>query len=110
MFLSTLDDHGAAPALVKSLAFSEARLKMIAENVANATTPGYRAKQLDVSAFRTSLRRALDDRGTNLDKPLLVESGQQVRTDREGYLQVSPVEKPVENLLFHDGTNFSIEQ
>ena len=51
------------PALVKTLAYNEARLRMIAENVANIHTPGYRTKQLDVRGFQSSLRRALDARG-----------------------------------------------
>lgn len=110
MFLSSITEQGAAPALVKSLAFDEARLKMIAENVANAETPGYRAKHLDVAAFRSSLREALEARRGDPAKPLDVSAGREVRTDMQGNLQVVPSERPVDNLLFHDGTNVSIER
>ncbi len=98
------------PALVKSLAFDEARLKVIAENVANAETPGYRAKQLDVAAFRSSLRDAMEARRNDPTAPLEVRAGDEVRTDAQGYLRVTASEKPVENILFHDGTNVSIER
>ena len=47
MFISTITDRGAKPALIKTMSFTEARLRMIAENVANMETPGYRAKRLD---------------------------------------------------------------
>ena len=59
MFLSNVTDGGPTPALVKTLAFNEARLKMIVENVANLQTPGYRAKQLDPKAFQHALQEAL---------------------------------------------------
>ena len=98
------------PALVKTLAFNQARLKMIAENVANSETPGYRAKQLDVKAFQQALREALETRQGNLRRPLTVRSGREVTTDEHGVLTVTPSERPVENVLFHDGTNMSIER
>jgi len=110
VFLSNVTDSGPTPALVKTLAFNEARLKMIAENVANLQTPGYRAKQLDPKAFQHALGEALASRGDDPRKPLVVNSGREVSTSDRGDLRVTPTEKPVENVLFHDGTNFSIEQ
>jgi flagellar basal-body rod protein FlgB len=110
VFLSTVTDHGATPALVKTLAFTEARVKMIAENVANAQTPGYRTKQLDVHGFQRALREALDARGRDPQKPFVVKNGREVTTDEGGLLRVTPSERPVHNILFHDGTNVSIER
>jgi flagellar basal-body rod protein FlgB len=110
MFLSTITDRGAAPALVATLAFQETRLRMIAENVANMATPGYRAKQLDVRGFQAALGTALEARGGDPAKPLAIRAGDQVRTEPSGMLRVTPVVKPVENVLFHDGTNLSIER
>jgi len=110
MFISSMTDRGATPAMVKMLAFNEVRLKTIAENVANIQTPGYRAKQLDAAAFQRSLREALDARARDPNKPFDVRSGDEVRTDPQGFLRVNPSEKPVDNILFHDGTNSSIER
>ena len=110
MFLSTLVDRGATPAIVQSLAYNEARLQMIAENVANIHTPGYRTKQLDARAFQQALRKALDTRGSDPGKPFVVNVKGEVSTGRGGRLQVTPAETPVENVLFHDGTNMSIER
>lgn len=110
MFFATLTETGAAPAVEKTLVFSQARLRMIAENVANIHTPGYRAKQLDTRGFQRALRRALDARGSNPNAPFLVNAGNEVKTDRRGSLQVTPSLRPVENVLFHDNTNFSIER
>lgn len=110
MFLSSVTDRGAVPALVTTLVYNQARLKMIAENVANIHTPGYRTKQLNTQAFRQALREALDARGDDPSRPLVVNAGDEVQTDRQGRLRVRPTEKPAENVLFHDGTNISIER
>lgn len=110
MFLADVTERGATPALVKTLAFGEARLKMIAENIANAQTPGFRAKQLDVRGFQRALDVALDARKADPARPFAVESGQEVRTTETGGLKITPSERPVDNVLFHDGTNVSIER
>jgi flagellar basal-body rod protein FlgB len=98
------------PALVKTLAFNEARLRMIAENVANAHTPGYHAKQLDVMGFQQALGEALEVHRGDPSRSLIVERGREVTTDAKGSLRVTPSEKPADNVLFHDGTNVSIER
>ncbi len=110
MFISNLTDRGATPALVKTLAFNEARLSVIAENIANSNTPGYKAKRLDAAAFQRSLRSALDARGSDPNKPFVIDTGREVRTDARGFLRVTPTEQPVESILFHDGTNMSLER
>lgn len=110
MMLSSISDHGVAPALVKTLSYNEKRLSMIAENVANIHTPGYRAKHLDVRAFQSALRDALHVRGGDPGKPLRVNGGREVQTDAQGNLLVKPSERPPRNVLFHDGTNISLER
>ncbi len=92
------------------LAFNESRLRMLAENVANIHTPDYRAKQLDTKAFQRSLREALDARARDPKGPFVVQAGQEVQTDEQGYLHITPSQRPAENVLFHDGTNLSIER
>lgn len=109
MFLSELTDRGPTPALVGTMVFTQARLRTIAENVANAHTPGYRAKQLDARAFQESLREAIARRGLRGTKPLELR-GREVQTRGDGGLRVTPSEKPVDNVLFHDGTNLSLER
>ncbi len=110
VFLSTVTDRGATPALLKTMSFTESRLRMIAENVANMETPGYRTKQLDTRAFQSALRAALDARGTNYGKLFVVEAGSEVATNADGTLRVTPSEEPVQNILFHDRTNMSLER
>jgi flagellar basal-body rod protein FlgB len=110
MFISSVTDRGPVPALVKTLAFNEARLRVIAENVANYDTPGYKAKRLDAKAFQKALRRALAERGDDPRKPLVIADTDQLSTGPDGMLRARPGDQPVENVLFHDRTNVSIER
>lgn len=108
MFVTDVTSGGAFPVLEKALAFTEARNRMFATNIANITTPGYRAKQLDTGAFQAALRKAADRQAAGGDFKL--ETSGEFRTDAAGFLEVHPSEEPVENLLFHDGTNARIEK
>ncbi len=110
MFISSLMDGGATPALVSTLSFNQQRLKMLAENIANWGTPHYRTKQLDTRAFQRALRTALDEHSANRSEPFKVNAGREVLTDDAGSLHVRPSEAPGRNILFHDDTNLSIER
>ncbi len=109
MFVSAITDRSSMAALEHTLTFGEARLKVIAENVANIGTAGYRARQLDKAGFQGALRDALDRRGSDVSRPLEIRDTGEVATDRHGRLAVRPSTAPAENILFHDGTNMSIE-
>lgn len=110
MYLSSITEGGLTSALISSMSYNESRLKMISENVANIGTVGYRAKQLDTTSFQQSLRTAIDAKKTDPQEPFNVEVNGEVSTDQFGQLHVTPSRTPVENILFHDGTNMSIER
>ncbi len=109
-WFESLMNRGAMPALTATMSFTHARHRVIAENVANMSTPGYKAKHLDYGQFQQALGEALERRGDDPRKNLEFKGSGQFSTDAAGNLQVTPVEKPGENVLFHDGTNMSIEQ
>lgn len=109
MFLSEITNRGSIPVLEKLMAFTEARQKMLAENIANITTPGYRIKQLDPQAFQRALGRAIDERGGDPKKPLDIRATEQFHLDEFGHLAVTPTEQPAQNILFHDRTNARVE-
>ncbi len=109
MFFVDVVSRGALPAMEKMLAFTQARHRMLTENVANVDTPGYVTKQLDPGAFQRSLREALTV--TRRDgSPFQLKNTEQFRQDASGSLVVTPTAEPAENVLFHDGTNMRIEQ
>jgi flagellar basal-body rod protein FlgB len=110
MWLTDVSQTGVDAALEKVMAFSEGRHRVLAENIANIDTPGYRAKQLDPKLFQSSLLKAIQEKGGGRDTPLRIEATRQFHTDEQEMLQVTPTLKPPENVLFHDGTNASIER
>ena len=103
-------NSGRIPALDGMLSFLSARMEVIADNIANADTPGYRAKQLDVSAFQQALARALERRDPTPGSPLKIEGTREFRQEADGHLRFSPSRRPQENILFHDGTSNRIEK
>lgn len=109
MFVSDITSWGPMPMLEKTLAFNEARQKMLATNIANITTPGYRAKQLDAAAFQKALREAADRR-VQRGEPFRLRRTREFEVEAGGRLRVTPGDLPVENALFQDGTNASIEK
>lgn len=109
-YFEGLMNRGATPALVATWSFTHARHKLIAENVANMSTPGYKANRLDYAEFQRVLGKALKRRGADPAKPLVIEGSSQYRTDRRGRLVFTPTAKPGDNVVFHDGTNMSIER
>lgn len=110
MFFSGLIHDGPLPAVEKLAAFTEARHRVLAENIANVDTPGYRPKELDLGAFQAALAEALERRGRDGSMPLPIASSRQWRLDSGGSLQVQPAEAGPENILFHDRTNASVER
>ena len=99
---------GAAMELMWS--FTHQRHTMIAENVANWGVPGYKTKRVDAGAFQQELGRALKERSKEPGRPLRVRDGDQFHTDSKGQLKLTPTVRPADSILFHDGTNLSIDR
>ncbi|MBN1345974.1 MAG: flagellar basal body rod protein FlgB [Phycisphaerae bacterium] len=110
MWMDNLINAGSGPVLEKVAAFSEARHRVLAENIANIDTPGYRTKHLDAKAFQAKLAEAVAARQKEPTAPLRLKSTRQFHVDDQGMLRVTPTLTPSENILFHDGTNASIER
>lgn len=81
--------------------FSAARQDVLAEDVANLSTPGYLQKDLDPDKFQAMLRERVELRNSGTDGI----GG----TSFEG-LSVQDIESPQRGILFHDGNNRTVEQ
>ena len=55
-------ESGTAPLLEATAAFTERRHAVLAGNLANIDTPGYRPRDLDTTAFRDALADAVERR------------------------------------------------
>jgi len=91
------------PALGEVLNFAQARHTVLAGNVANVNTPGYRLRDLNEAEFQQRLKEAMtqsgsyDARSTSL---AAAEPGDPMRDVRQS----------LENLVYHDDTNIDLEK
>jgi len=106
--LERLIGSGTTAALEQMAALTEARQKLLAENIANVDTPGYRRKRLDLSEFQEALAEALERHRQGGPMPLATTS--QVQRDERGRMILRPAVEPAENVTFHDGSNSRIER
>ena len=97
MFLERLLNSGNTPLLEQQLQFTVRRHELIAENIANISTPGYRQKDLSLEKFQALLRDRLQARR---GAPAGSVRFDDIRMDTE---------HPMRGILFHDGANRSVE-
>ena len=97
--------------LERTVQFTAARHDIIANNVANLSTPGYQAQDLSVAAFQGQLAEAIDERRAGKTRP--DSSLQPANTNQveflNGGLKVRP-EAAGHNILFHDQNDRSLER
>lgn len=98
MLIDRLLNQGGGPVLEQMLRFTEARHDLIAENVVNISTPGYKQKDLSLEKFQK----------------MLAERADQAQDAAPGAVQFDDISAQVENprrgILFHDGQNRSMEE
>jgi flagellar basal-body rod protein FlgB len=95
--LERLMNQGNGPLLERVLEFTSRRHKLLAENVANVDTPGYRQKDLSVKKFQAMLS----------DRLSIKDSSGPGGVGFEGI--DSELHRPNNSLLFHDKNNRSME-
>jgi flagellar basal-body rod protein FlgB len=98
MFIERLLNQGNAPLLEQMLRFTEARHRLLMDNVANVSTPGYRQQDLSTERFQAALQERVEER--NAAAPGSV-----------GFNDIgADIEEPNSGILYHDGNNRSMEQ
>ncbi|MHC5024970.1 MAG: flagellar basal body rod protein FlgB [Planctomycetota bacterium] len=104
-----LTNADALPVLERLMQFAGRRHELIAHDIANLDTPGFRPVDVDPDAFRTQLSEAVDERrqrGGRGDLRLRDSSEVEVHADT---LSLRPAPAG-ENLLFHDGNDRDLER
>jgi len=104
-------DNGAMPVLERLVQFTEARQKVLADNVANLSTPYFKPRDLDVGQFQKVLARAIDQRRARAGDPvgpLPLEDTDQITFKPDG---IQTTAQPAnQNILFHDQNNRDLER
>jgi flagellar basal-body rod protein FlgB len=96
------------PALERSIQYMSARQRLLAGNIANIETPGYRPTDVSPAAFQQALRDALDQDKVDDRGSLAFDDSAAVSFSPEG-TQLKP-EILAENIMFHDGNDRSMER
>lgn len=111
MLIEGLINRGAIPVLEQVMAFTQARQEVLANNISNFDTVGYKVQDLSVPEFCQALSKAVERRDKQgAGQPLRMESTRSLRWDRRGRLQARPVEIEDGNILFHDDNNRFVEK
>jgi flagellar basal-body rod protein FlgB len=97
MFLDRILNEGPAPLVERMVRFTSARHEVLAENIVNATTPGYRQKDLSLPAFQKALSKRIEERSKH-------GPGMTGFDDIAGQAR-----DPKGGILFHDRNNRSME-
>src|ERR1700689_3049255 len=97
MFVDRMLNQGSSPLLEQWLQFTEARERLLADDVANVLTPNYKQKDLSLVQFQSALRDRMEQRDNS-------------PPDTVSFDDISMDVQCPRNLLFHDGNDRSMEQ
>ena len=107
--IESIFTKGNIPLLEKAASFSYQRHNVIANNIANATTPGYKALDLPENAFREYLEKALQERDKRTVKYLNFES-EQGFSDSFGQFTAEPALSSEPGVMSHNGNNVDVDR
>lgn len=98
---SPLFESTTIPILEQVVNFTQARHGVLAGNLANLDTPGYRARDLSPELFEQRLREVIEQKRY---------AGPASPDDQTGYDRYRAVEESTKSILYHDSSNVSMEQ
>jgi flagellar basal-body rod protein FlgB len=108
--LSNMFDASSLPVLEQVVSFTQARHGVLAGNIANIDTPGYKSRDLSVQTFQSRLKEAVEARRKSIESPsyaINVElAGRPTGAGNENWQQVRETEN---DILFHDDHDVSLE-
>jgi len=109
--LSSLFNSSTIPMLEQTVNFTQARHGILAGNIANLNTPGYKTRDLSPVAFQSQLKEALEARRQADISPTYAINaelaGRPVATGHDG---MNKVRESMKNILYHDNSDISIEK
>ena len=106
--LSTIFQGSSVPVLEQVVSFTRARHEILAGNIANLDTPGYRIRDLSPERFQTRLREALEARRRQTAAPL--SPGAIPYQNPVGTASLDDVNDDMRSILFHDDSDVGLEQ
>jgi flagellar basal-body rod protein FlgB len=101
------------PVLAEVLNFTQSRHTVLAGNVTNVNTPGYRLRDLSQTAFQEQLKEAIAQSKRRaepgFERQRAGNASPGLVSSRAGD-ELREVSRSLENLLYHDDTNIDLEK
>lgn len=105
--ISNLFRGGTIDVLAQVVTFTQKRHGVLAGNIANLDTPGYRSRDLSVEQFEANLREAIEAR----DSPRRLPRRSLGEPTRAAPIRdFSAVGAAADGLLYHDESDVSLEE
>ncbi|QDV75243.1 flagellar basal body rod protein FlgB [Botrimarina mediterranea] len=113
--------NSTLPVLEQTVQFTQARHGVLAGNIANLNTPGYKARDLSVQAFQSSLRSAIDSSKKTYSPGDAIVLGDLSDGPHEGLMalggergpfdadSLNGLQKSMETFVYHDQRDVSLE-
>jgi flagellar basal-body rod protein FlgB len=114
--LKSLFDSSSVPLLEQVVSFTQARHGVLAGNIANLDTPGYRTRDLSPVKFQETLKDALAARRERRSgsPSEAINAHLSARGSRRGSggrgNELAEVRDSVKSMLYHDGSDVSLEK
>lgn len=102
--LPSLFDSSTVPLLEQVVNFAQARHSVLAGNIANLETPGYRVRDLSTEEFQNRLKEALEAKRNGAD-----ETHSPGLLPQDSNDPMFAVRESMQSILYHDGTDVSVE-
>jgi len=104
MIASSLFDSSTVPVLEQVIQFTQKRHDILAGNIANLDTPGYRVRDLSQDQFETRLKKAIDQQ----DEQRTSYSLNSAATSHGN--PINEVDDDFQRMLYHDDSNVVLEE
>lgn len=98
-----LFNSSSIPVLEQAINFAQARHSVLAGNIANMDTPGYRVRDLSVDEFQSRLKEAIEERDRTGPSVSAAEIFR--NPDRD----ISKVKDSMRSILYHDESDVGLE-
>jgi flagellar basal-body rod protein FlgB len=109
--LSSLFDSSTLPVLEQVVSFTQARHGVLAGNIANLDTPGYKTRDISPEEFQSRLKEAVEARKQASISPTYEINARLAGRDTAlGNDGMDKVREATKSILFHDNSDVGIEQ
>ncbi|PCJ63429.1 MAG: flagellar basal body rod protein FlgB [Planctomycetota bacterium] len=101
---------GTLPVLERSIAFTEKRQRILAQNLANVETNGYKSKDLNIEEFQSLLSEAIGGRSKMHPRQFKMNSGRDISVNSlNGSLTFNVMTPQDDTSMRHDNNNVTYE-